>query len=53
MHFVVHQLARIVLVGEAFVDVQLVFGYPPTKVSRHACVQRGVVLVGQYVNDSL
>lgn len=28
-------------------------GYPPAEIPGHARVQRGVVLVGQYVNDAL
>ena len=53
MHFVIDQFIGVVFVGKAFVDMKLVFGHPPPKVSSDAGVERGVVLVGQYIDDSL
>ena len=53
IYFVINQFIGVVSVGKAFIDVELMLGHSSPKISSNANVEGGVVLVGQYIDDSL
>ena len=52
-HLVIHQFFDIILGSESLIDVQFMLCYPSSQVSRNTSIQCGVMLIGQYVDDSL
>lgn len=53
VHFIVNELFGVVLGRKAIVYVQLVFCNPTTEVSGDTRVERGIILVGEYVYYAL